>query len=557
MGYCVTETLRDKHLPPAAAVVREFRQILMWPLHLLPANSADHRRVPRDALHGSLCAAGWQPFVSAFAGDQGRFSERHYKEFVSFLPQAQRFLYGESRVQMDSADEGKSALSAFRRTDIQQLRIVLREGSAPVQLQVERIELCLLADVDVAILQVEVHTRNLPLATAQDLLYRFGRAYPTGWDEDGHGVHNALRVEWLSADGRVLASSDADQREKFLKFTVEHRAPTISSHWSFLLEPLVLEPTPHSGLLRYRQIETHRMPLLAYLAMDNPRSLTQENWVRLGLVTTLHPNEAIPVQSPEVVEFVPRYCYDRYWSDSDAGPNTRFLCSGRALLVVGDASSEVFLDAERGILAQFRHQYRLLFMVNHFHRATLLLFSQLMADAIQHMDTASPDSVRRFKRRVRSGFEAFLRFTHRYWFHELSEISHLQAIYRLCATRLGNDTLYAEIKSEMREMIDYLDSDAQRRQSTTVMRLTVVTTLSLVGTVATGFLGMNIFADADSPLIDRTLFFLMALFGTALLTGYAVVKSKRLADMLDALSDETLQGWGRVKAIYGAWRGDQ
>ena len=557
MRFSVTATVSDTPSLQTPPRVREFRQILMWPLHLMPANSAGLRRVPREELHSALCAAGWRPFVSAFAGDKGRFSERHYKEFVSFLPQAQRFLYGESRAQAGPSDEGESALSAFRRSDIQQLRIVLREGSEAVLLQVERIELCLLADVDVAMLQVEVHTRDLSLATAQDLLYRFGRAYPTGWDEEGHGVHNALRVEWLGADGQVLASSDADQREKFLNFTVEHRAPAILSHWAFLLEPLILEPTQQNLALRYRQIETHRMPLLAYLALDNPRALTAENWVRLGLVTTLHPNEALPVHSPEVVEFVPRYCYDRYWSDSDAGPNTRFLCSGRALLVVGDAKSGVFLDAERGILAQFRHQYRLMFMVNHFHRATLLLFSQLMADAIQHMDASSPDSVRRFKRRVRTGFETFLRFTHRYWFHELSEVSHLQAIYRLCATRLGNDELYAEIKSEIREMIDYLDSDAQRRQSTTVMRLTVVTTLSLVGTVATGFLGMNIFADADAPLLDRTLFFMAALFGTALLTGYAVVKSKRLADMLDALSDENLHGWGRLKAILRAWHGDQ
>ena len=222
--------------------------------------------------------------------------------------------------------------------------------------------------------------------------------------------------------------------------------------------------------------------------------------------------------------------------------------------MIGDANSEFFLNAERGILAQFRHQYRLLFLVNHFHRATLLLYSQLLADAIQRLDVRSPDSIRRFKRRIRASFEAFLRFTHRYWFHELSEIPHLQAVYRLCATRLGNDTLYAEIKGEIREMVDYLDSDAQRRQSTTVMRLTVVTTLSLVGTVATGFLGMNIFADAEEPLLHRALFFIGALIGTGLLTAYAVIKSKRLADLLDALSDESLSPSQRLRAIFGSWR---
>ena len=103
-------------------------------------------------------------------------------------------------------------------------------------------------------------------------------------------------------------------------------------------------------------------------------------------------------------------------------------------------------------------------------------------------------------------------------------------------------------------MVDYLDSDAQRRQSTTVMRLTVVTTLSLVGTVATGFLGMNIFADAEEPLLQRTLFFIGALLGTGVLTAYAVIKSKRLADLLDALSDESLNSGQRLRAIFGSWR---
>ena len=41
-------------------------------------------------------------------------------------------------------------------------------------------------------------------------------------------------------------------------------------------------------------------------------------------------------------------------------------------------------------------------------------------------------------------------------------------------------------------MSDYLDSDALRRQANTVVRLTVVTIFGLIGTVVTGFLGMNL-----------------------------------------------------------------
>ena len=41
-------------------------------------------------------------------------------------------------------------------------------------------------------------------------------------------------------------------------------------------------------------------------------------------------------------------------------------------------------------------------------------------------------------------------------------------------------------------MNEYLDTDSVRRQANTILRLTVVTIFGLIGTVATGFLGMNL-----------------------------------------------------------------
>jgi hypothetical protein len=367
-------------------------------------------------------------------------------------------------------------------------------------------------------------------------------------------VHNAYSTEWLAADGAVLARSDADNRAKFLSFAGQHRAPCISSHWAFLLRPLALDPSEEAGLLRYRQIEYHRMPLMAYLAVDDPRRITREDWLRLGLVATLHPHEALPLTAPDVTEFETRSCYDRYWTDTDAGPNTRFLCTGRAFVVVGDARAGYFRDGERGILSQFRHQYALLFLIAHFHRAALLVFSDRLVDAVHDLDIRRPESVHRFRQRIHDSFEAFLRFTHRYWFRELSERAHIQALYRLLADRLGTKDLYDEVKEELRDMSQYLDSDAQRRQSTTVVRLTVVTTFSLVGTVATGFLGMNIIAEADAPLATRWTYFAAVLLATAALTIFTVVKSKQLSDLMDALADDRLTFRQRLTALGRVWR---
>ena len=424
----------------------------------------------------------------------------------------------------------------------------------PITLTVEHIELWFFDDINVAFLKVELSASDLPFAVVCDLLYRFGRAYPTGWDKDGHGKHNAYRAEWLSADGAVLAVSDSDDQEKFLSYTRKHRSPGISAHWDFLLRPLVLDPSEEIGDLRYRQIEYHRMPLMAFLAVDDPRSLSRESWLRLGLVATLHPDEAMPTHDPDVAEFESRYCYDRFWTDTDAGPNTRFLCTGRAFIVVGDARADYFHDPTRGILAQFRHQYVLLFMIAHFHRASLLVFSDRMVDAVHDLDIRVAQSISRFRRRVYAGFEAFLRFTHRYWFHELSERPHVQALYRMCSEHLGNDALYQEVKEELQDMSQYLDSNAQRQQSTTIVRLTVVTVFSMVAAVVTGFFGMNLLAYADQPLDSRVEFFFIVTLITTVLMLLTLLYSKRISDVMDVLADDQKSLRTRLSMLGKAWQ---
>ncbi len=533
--------------------VRHFREVLFWPVQLMPLDRGEYWEVLAQSGNGSP----WQRH-DRFEADTSVFEERHYKEFVTFLPYVQRFIYGESRSRMSSHTQAgpprDSAIKIFRRNGIAALRLSLREQQQPVTLEVEHIELWFFDDVDVAFLKVELSATDVPFAQACDLLYRFGRAYPTGWDREGHGKHNALRAEWLSADGTVLAVSDSDDQEKFLSYTREHRSPCISDHWDFLLRPLVLDPSDEPGLLRYRQIEYHRMPLMAFLAVDNPRSLSREHWLRLGLTSALHPDEALPEHDPDVREFEARYCYDRFWTDTDAGPNTRFICTGRALIAVGNADAEYFHDRARGILAQFRHQYVLLFLIAHFHRASLLVFSDTMADAVHDLDIRAAQSISLFRRRVYASFEGFLRFTHRYWFHEVSERPHVQSLYHMCSKHLNNDALYQEVKEELQDMSQYLDSNVQRQQSTTIVRLTVVTVFSMVATVATGALGMNLIAEAEAPVTTRLTYFFATVLVTALLMVLAILKSKALSEMMDVLADDQKSLRARFGALGDAWR---
>ena len=71
-------------------------------------------------------------------------------------------------------------------------------------------------------------------------------------------------------------------------------------------------------------------------------------------------------------------------------------------------------------------------------------------------DLVSDDVSLQFKRAIRSSFERFLRFTHRYWFHEISEQAQVRALSHMCTTHLGLDPLYDEVKSRIADMNTYL-----------------------------------------------------------------------------------------------------
>ncbi|NDY93305.1 hypothetical protein [Ideonella livida] len=539
-------------MPQATTPTVHFHsQTLLWPLRLLtPAGHPGMpQRRPWQCLDGAGADCPWQPFTERF-GPQGEgFAERHYHEFVTFLPYVQRFLYGGAGEQ--------AALRLYRRHDVAALRVQLAPGQAPITLKVDHIELFFFFDVDLIFLKVALQGQGLTLAQSQELMYRLGRGYPSGWDAQGNAVHAPAQVEWLGAQDQVLTRSDAQQQQPFLAQVARQRMPRVAADWAWLLQPLVADGSAEAPpqAWRYRQIEYYRMPLMAWLALDDPRALSRADFVRLGLVTgAAGPDAALPFAEAHLADFEARHCIDRFWLDGGGAPRTRYLASGHALVVVGDAHAPFFTCAERGVLAQFRHEHFLLFLIAHFQKAALLMFADRLAESLRALDVQDAESVRRFKRSIRANFEGFLRFTHRYWFHEVAEQAHARDLFARTARQLESEALYAEVKERIRDMSDYLDADSIRRQANTVVRLTVVTILGMVGTTTTGFLGMNLLDEAGAPGWQKLLWFAAIGGGSLALTLYTMSKSKRLSDFLDVLSDERLRWWDKLRALAGVWR---
>jgi len=538
-------------------VVRHLRQLILWPLQLVPQKQQQgHRRVYRhwEGLSSIRTDNPWQQVVDEFERDPDDFQERHYQEFVTFLPFVQRFLYGSS-VGRDRRADGEPSIRVFRRRDIARVRNTYVDG-ATVEFDVVHVDLYFFLDVDVAIIAFEMHANDLPLDRVQDTLFRFGRAYPRFWDANGHGGNCLRLVEWLDGSGRVLATSDYDAKSKYLRHVGEHRAPCLAAHWEYLLQPLTPPEADEGGELCFRQIEYYRMPFMAYLAFDDPTALTRGDFVRLGLCTQPGPPGSLPFSDKSLEGFERDYCDDRYWARAQAATSgdTRILASGRVLAIIGRQSDPFFSGRNTGLLGQFRHQLFLLFLIVHFHRAALLSMSDQLAVAMNRLIVGNTDSVRRFKRAIRVAMENFLRFTHRYWFHEISDQAQVRALFQMCTTHLGIDPLYVEVKERIADMNTYLDADSLRRQANTVVRLTVVTILGLIGTVTTGFLGMNLLAEAEAPMERKLWIFMVTFVLTTVLTFYTMGKSKGLSDFLDALSDERLSVWAKLKVLAAVWR---
>ena len=222
--------------------------------------------------------------------------------------------------------------------------------------------------------------------------------------------------------------------------------------------------------------------------------------------------------------------------------------------MAGSAGEDLFVDPESGLLGQFRHQYFLLFLIAHFHRAALLMLSDRLVVALDNLDIHNAVSVRQFKRSIRQSFEIFLRFNHRYWFHDISDQAQARELFQMCVENLGTDDLYSEVREEIQGMSAYLDSDTLRHQSNSMVRLTVATIFGTMATVSTGFLGMSLIAEADATTAWKVFYFFSVGVPCVLLAFYVIVKSKRLSDFLDDLSDERLSLRSKLVALGNVFR---
>src|SRR5690349_7904708 len=120
----VSPSTLDRNTEGSDIQVRQFQEILIWPVQLMSIREGTQIQAHWERLSGPGCL--WRPAPDLFASDAGALGERHYAEFVAFMPHVQRFLYGESATAHGQPGYGASPIHVFRRHDVARARVSVR-----------------------------------------------------------------------------------------------------------------------------------------------------------------------------------------------------------------------------------------------------------------------------------------------------------------------------------------------------------------------------------------------------------------------------------------------
>src|SRR5216684_4364844 len=415
-----------------------FNQILIWPLQILGATSSKAGDFLAECdRHMEAEGSPWRPADLYERIPDPQEEDTRYSEFVYFHPFVQRFLYSRS----DAPNNEDAALRLLQREDIKGVRIALglwdpqqqKSIRNEVTLAVTRMHLYFFR-TRVAFLVVEVETisgQRLKRELVLEIQDRLRRAYTPFWIDDQPGLC-PVEVEWLGDNGRVIARSDYNDKSSYETIARNYRAPPLSKHWSELLRPLeYCLGRPKNGVLSFRQIEDERIPAMTFVTVENPADqISDGDWIRLAFLDGDGNQHGKPYSASFLRDFEKTYCYDRFW-DPGAGMLTRYLCCGYGFTVVADTR-----DRLKAILHKhFRHHYFQMGLITHFHRASLLVFS----DRLSRERTGT---------KIQLLQSEIVDFVGQFWFKEISNQLQGRELFELWSRHLNTAVLFQQVMRE-------------------------------------------------------------------------------------------------------------
>ena len=543
-------------------VVDEFRQILIWPL-LVQFGAA--KQFSLETVSEKLTAANWklvqesQDTNAWRIGDDdwyktkdkdGRYVNEHeydYSEIVYFHSFVRNFLYGGDGLPAEkrpirvfhpnlnateASSQSESTHSKLK--DLKYLYVQLK-GDRDFYLKVERIE-AYLADTGVLVVTIEVFCNThhdgasekpLKLSDALDLQNLLRMVFPRRWSSNGDPSETPLQMAWAkdtTIEGRqsfeIIESSRQDFRDKgsFTRIVGENAEIPVAAHLAYLLAPLIPYDPPSQPVdITYKQIEDQRIPSMSFVAVEEPRQITDWDFARIAFFDS-HGESTVSSYSDDYMQdWEKLHAYDRFWQRkpsllqknlSDQGKlddhnemvRTRWLCSGYGFSVVGSSKDRFFMGQIR---SNFHHHYFRMGFIAHFHRASLLALREELSKSMNKDGLAFHNAVINIQKNC-------TRFRTRYWYHEVSTQLQGQELFRWWSNKLGNQELFDKVTSDVEALASLVRTEIAERESENIKWLTFYGLLvGLIG-VFTGF-------------VSAVLTGVLGAWGTVSKYGYAVL----------------------------------
>lgn len=505
--------------------VRALDVILLWPFRLhSPGKLLESREFaqmsPSDWLKQASAwvtqpdkgqASKWQQVSDFYRAGEATGKADQYAEFVYFHPFVRNAVYG-----------GTQTMAVFERDDIGGMSASFAKDKSSFT-AFFGVQFCRLMvfPTDVGLLSIHLRlesicrpgsdgeqqtTSHASIGETQIILDRIRRLYAPYYDDHNNPGGTPKKVEWTDTNGKVLLPcSDYQDVGAVLAQARERRQEKFSAHWESLIAPLALKPeSGRTGGFSLSQLMDERIPLMAYIAVDPVRSLSEGDFERFALLDSSNGNARPYAREFLDKQFTQDFCYDRFWqrepcvalgkedgAEERAFYSTRYLCSGYGFCAVGQAGTGFFDDLVR---VHFRRHYYTLGVLALMHKASLLGYWQRLAELVaEHSsERKCAANIEKYNRKVRWLMSDLADFDAQWYFSEVSNQVQAQELFDLWSNRLRTPRLYREVMEQARFMREVQLNQVQEEVADVQTRLNQISTKWLPFLGAAALLGMEL-----------------------------------------------------------------
>src|ERR1017187_10341285 len=465
--------------------VDPFDMTFVWPLRL--RDSGDGKEAGRARVKRALIDGGWEQ-IKDLVKRNGRPDEDGYAyaEMVYFHPFVQNFLYGRKDAQPgDHVDATHFDLYGLPHLSGKKLKI---EQEAWKEEFVIHEVLFHSFDGDIALLTVRLGaTRPVTWDSTRNTISLMRTAYLQHYSavQEEVGQHGVKATVWRGGggiEGVHIEGMPAGTGEKHADRNLEMQSaldtlePKLYRHWSDLLGPLA------TAGIKARPIGDHRIPVMAFLGLEDPTCLEPDEWLALSEADSAQfPRYAPAFRDKALAEAT----YDRWWDRSDTKLRHRYLAGPMTYFTVIAAPADRPPWFER-IRTSWRRQHYQMFLLAHYQRAALLDLQDRIAraaDKARWDDAALLSEIASIQHRVAV-------FSSGCSFLEISPQVQGQELYSLLRKRLALDSLYKGVIDDKALLGNWLVAREEQRSA---RRWEVINLWAIPLALAFTFLGANVF----------------------------------------------------------------